>query len=119
NAATLQMGPGHQPHVPVLRRGRRYRHRPGRARQPGQRRRRPGGPEHELDARFTRTGGPRVSADAAMTTTASQPYTVISDGSSTSARGFKAGALAAGIKASGRPDLGIWAADAPCVAAAT
>jgi glutamate N-acetyltransferase / amino-acid N-acetyltransferase len=41
------------------------------------------------------------------------------DGSSTSARGFRAGALAAGIKASGRPDLGIWASDVPCVAVAT
>jgi glutamate N-acetyltransferase/amino-acid N-acetyltransferase len=54
-----------------------------------------------------------------MTTTASQPFSRISDGSSTSARGFKAGALAAGIKASGRPDLGLWASDAACIAAAT
>src|ERR1700737_4549560 len=43
----------------------------------------------------------------------------IVDGSVTSARGFRAGALAAGIKASGKPDLGIWAADVECVAAAT
>jgi glutamate N-acetyltransferase/amino-acid N-acetyltransferase len=54
-----------------------------------------------------------------MTTTTSQPFTLIADGSSTSARGFRAGALAAGIKPSGRPDLGIWASDAPCSAAAT
>ena len=54
-----------------------------------------------------------------MTTTASQSFTVIDDGNSTSARGFKAGAMAAGIKPSGRPDLGIWASDAPCVGAAT
>src|SRR6202022_1246005 len=43
----------------------------------------------------------------------------IVDGSVTSARGFRAGALAAGIKASGKPDLGIWSADVDCVAAAT
>src|ERR1700687_1139189 len=41
------------------------------------------------------------------------------DGSVTSARGFRAAALAAGIKASGKPDLGIWTADVDCVAAAT
>jgi glutamate N-acetyltransferase/amino-acid N-acetyltransferase len=54
-----------------------------------------------------------------MTVSASESFTLLPDGSSTSARGFKAGALAAGIKPSGRPDLGIWASDAPCVAAAT
>jgi glutamate N-acetyltransferase/amino-acid N-acetyltransferase len=54
-----------------------------------------------------------------MTTTLSQDFTILTDGSSTAARGFTAGALAAGIKASGNPDLGIWASDAPCVAAAT
>jgi glutamate N-acetyltransferase/amino-acid N-acetyltransferase len=54
-----------------------------------------------------------------MTAAASQSFTLLPDGSSTSARGFKAGALAAGIKPSGRPDLGIWASDAPCVAAGT
>jgi glutamate N-acetyltransferase/amino-acid N-acetyltransferase len=43
----------------------------------------------------------------------------LEDGSVTSARGFRAGALAAGIKASGNPDLGLWASDVPCVAAAT
>src|SRR3979411_2366288 len=43
----------------------------------------------------------------------------IVDGSVTSAQGFRAGALAAGIKASGKPDLGIWTSDAECVAAAT
>jgi len=54
-----------------------------------------------------------------MTATTPASFTVIPDGSSTSARGFKAGALAAGIKPSGRPDLGIWASDVECVAAAT
>jgi glutamate N-acetyltransferase/amino-acid N-acetyltransferase len=54
-----------------------------------------------------------------MTTSVSQTFTNLSDGSSTSAAGFRAGALAAGIKASGNPDLGIWASEAECVAAAT
>jgi glutamate N-acetyltransferase/amino-acid N-acetyltransferase len=54
-----------------------------------------------------------------MTVTPTSMYSAIADGSSTSASGFKAGALAAGIKASGKPDLGIWASDVPCVAAAT
>ncbi|MGI9149565.1 MAG: bifunctional glutamate N-acetyltransferase/amino-acid acetyltransferase ArgJ [Chloroflexota bacterium] len=45
--------------------------------------------------------------------------TTLVDGSVTSATGFRAGALAAGIKASGKPDLGIWTADLDCVAAAT
>lgn len=54
-----------------------------------------------------------------MTASATQSFTFLADGSSTSARGFKAGALTAGIKPSGRPDLGIWASDVPCVAAAT
>src|ERR1700730_7551545 len=44
---------------------------------------------------------------------------IIADGSVTNATGFRAGALAAGIKASGKPDLGIWTADVECVAAAT
>jgi glutamate N-acetyltransferase / amino-acid N-acetyltransferase len=52
-------------------------------------------------------------------TAISESFTVLQDGSSTSARGFKAGALAAGIKPSGRPDLGIWASDVPCVAVGT
>src|SRR5260370_34044152 len=43
----------------------------------------------------------------------------LADRSVTSAQGFRAAALAAGIKASGKPDLGIWAADVECVAAAT
>src|SRR6266852_4109387 len=43
----------------------------------------------------------------------------LADRSVTSAQGFCAGALAAGIKASGKPDLGIWASDVECVAAAT
>jgi glutamate N-acetyltransferase / amino-acid N-acetyltransferase len=43
----------------------------------------------------------------------------LEDGSSTSAQGFRAAALAANIKPSGKPDLGIWAADVPCVAAGT
>jgi len=54
-----------------------------------------------------------------MTATASQTFTFLTDGSSTSAIGFKAGALVAGFKPSGRPDLGIWASDAPCVAVGT
>jgi len=54
-----------------------------------------------------------------MTASASGSFTLLPDGSSTSAIGFKAGALAAGIKPSGRPDLGIWGSDAPCVAAGT
>ncbi|MBV9134167.1 MAG: bifunctional ornithine acetyltransferase/N-acetylglutamate synthase, partial [Chloroflexi bacterium] len=52
-------------------------------------------------------------------TATSELFVVLQDGSSTSARGFKAGALAAGIKPSGRPDLGIWASEVPCVAVAT
>jgi glutamate N-acetyltransferase / amino-acid N-acetyltransferase len=54
-----------------------------------------------------------------MTATSTQSFTVLSDGSSTSAQGFRAAALAAGIKASGKPDLGIWASDVECVATAT
>jgi glutamate N-acetyltransferase/amino-acid N-acetyltransferase len=45
--------------------------------------------------------------------------TRLKDGSVTSALGFRAGSIAAGIKASGNPDLGLWASDEPCVAAAT
>jgi glutamate N-acetyltransferase/amino-acid N-acetyltransferase len=41
------------------------------------------------------------------------------EASVTTPRGFRAGAVAAGIKPSGRPDLGIVASDVPCVAAAT
>jgi glutamate N-acetyltransferase / amino-acid N-acetyltransferase len=54
-----------------------------------------------------------------MTASTTETYALVDDGSSTTAVGFKAGALAAGIKASGRPDLGIWASDVPCVAVAT
>src|SRR3982751_576310 len=54
-----------------------------------------------------------------MTLASSQTFSVLPDGSSTSARGFRAAALAAGIKASGNPDLGIWASEVPCVVAAT
>src|ERR1700676_3869210 len=57
-----------------------------------------------------------------MTLTPTAPdktFETIADGSVTSATGFRAGALAAGIKASGKPDLGIWTADVDCVAAAT
>src|SRR5262249_33747340 len=43
----------------------------------------------------------------------------LADGSVTSARGFRAGARAAGIKASGKPDLGIWTADTVCVTVGT
>src|ERR1700680_1007071 len=46
-------------------------------------------------------------------------FETIVNGSVTSATGFRAGALTAGIKASGNPDLGIWTADVECVAAAT
>jgi glutamate N-acetyltransferase/amino-acid N-acetyltransferase len=52
-------------------------------------------------------------------TSTAQTFHALADGSVTSATGFRAAALAAGIKASGKPDLGIWAADAECVAAAT
>jgi len=48
-----------------------------------------------------------------------QSFETIANGSVTSATGFRAGALAAGIKASGKPDLGIWTADVKCVAVAT
>jgi glutamate N-acetyltransferase / amino-acid N-acetyltransferase len=44
---------------------------------------------------------------------------VLPEGSVTSARGFRAGALAAGIKASGKPDLGLLVSDVPCVVAGT
>ena len=54
-----------------------------------------------------------------IATSPAQSFQTISDGSVTSAQGFRAAALAAGIKASGKPDLGIWAADVECVAAAT
>jgi glutamate N-acetyltransferase/amino-acid N-acetyltransferase len=54
-----------------------------------------------------------------MTASLSETFTTLGDGSSTSAQGFRAGALAAGIKASGKPDLGIWSSDEPCVAVAT
>jgi glutamate N-acetyltransferase / amino-acid N-acetyltransferase len=54
-----------------------------------------------------------------MTASTVSTFTTLEGGSSTSARGFRAGALAAGIKASGRPDLGIWASDAPAVAVGT
>src|SRR5216684_4134287 len=52
-------------------------------------------------------------------TSTAQFFQIIGEGSITSAQGFRAGALAAGIKASGKPDLGIWTADVECVAAAT
>lgn len=51
--------------------------------------------------------------------TSQADFSVLADASSTSARGFKAAALAAGIKPSGRPDLGIWASDVACLAVAT
>src|SRR5437588_963578 len=54
-----------------------------------------------------------------MTLTSAAHFETIADGSVTSAQGFRAGALAAGIKASGKPDLGIWTAEVECVAAAT
>jgi glutamate N-acetyltransferase/amino-acid N-acetyltransferase len=49
----------------------------------------------------------------------SEAFTSLADGSVTSAQGFNAAAVAAGIKASGKPDLGIWASQVACVAAAT
>ncbi|MCA1648342.1 MAG: bifunctional glutamate N-acetyltransferase/amino-acid acetyltransferase ArgJ [Chloroflexi bacterium] len=52
-------------------------------------------------------------------TSAAQSFQTLAGGSATSAQGFRAGALVAGIKASGKPDLGIWTADVECVAAAT
>jgi len=52
-------------------------------------------------------------------TLTSAPFSVLADGSSTSAGGFKAAGIVGGIKASGRPDIGIWASDVPCVAAGT
>ncbi len=52
-------------------------------------------------------------------TVTEQRFTVLADGSVTSPLGFRAGGIAAGIKASGRPDLGVWASDSPSVAAGT
>ncbi len=52
-------------------------------------------------------------------TLTSAPFSVLADGSVTSPRGFRAAGVASGIKASGRPDLGVWCSDVPCVAAAT
>jgi glutamate N-acetyltransferase/amino-acid N-acetyltransferase len=49
----------------------------------------------------------------------SEAFTPVVDGSVTSPKGFRAAAVAAGIKASGKPDLGIWASELACVAAAT
>lgn len=46
-------------------------------------------------------------------------YRWITGGTVTAAQGFRAGALAAGIKASGKTDLGMLVSDVPCVAAAT
>src|ERR1700704_4296343 len=54
-----------------------------------------------------------------MTLASAQSFTSIADGSVTSPQGFRAAAVAAGIKASGKPDLGIWASEVVCVAAAT
>jgi glutamate N-acetyltransferase/amino-acid N-acetyltransferase len=54
-----------------------------------------------------------------LTSSVARSFETLADGSVTSARGFRAGALAAGIKASGKPDLGIWTSDVECVAAAT
>ena len=52
-------------------------------------------------------------------TLTSAPFNVVADGSVTSPLGFRAAGIAAGIKASGRPDLGIWASESPCIAAGT
>src|SRR5205085_10186974 len=56
---------------------------------------------------------------APVTASGADPFPRASECSSTSATGFRAGAGAAGIKASGRPDLGIWASDVECVAVGT
>jgi glutamate N-acetyltransferase/amino-acid N-acetyltransferase len=52
-------------------------------------------------------------------TLTSPTFALLTDGSSTSAQGFRAAATTAGIKASGKPDLGIWCSDVPAVAVAT
>lgn len=52
-------------------------------------------------------------------TIAEQVVRRIENGGVTSARGFKAGAVAAGIKPSGNLDLGLLVSDVPCVAAGT
>lgn len=44
---------------------------------------------------------------------------LIPEGTVTSARGFRAGAIAAGIKASGKSDLGMIVSERPCVVAGT
>ncbi len=46
-------------------------------------------------------------------------FSLFTDGTVTSARGFKAGAVAAGIKPSGKTDLGMLVSEQVCVAAAT
>ncbi len=46
-------------------------------------------------------------------------FSLLTDGTVTSARGFKAGAVAAGIKPSGKTDLGMLVSEQVCVAAAT
>jgi len=46
-------------------------------------------------------------------------FTLLTDGTVTSAGGFKAGAVAAGIKPSGKTDLGMLVSEQVCVAAAT
>lgn len=46
-------------------------------------------------------------------------FTLLTDGTVTIARGFKAGAVAAGIKPSGKTDLGMLVSEQVCVAAAT
>ena len=53
-----------------------------------------------------------------LTSTTFTPHG-LPDGSVTSARGFRAGATTAGIKASGKPDLGMLVSEVECVAAAT
>ena len=52
-------------------------------------------------------------------TLTSAPFSILTDGLSTSASGFRAAGIVGGIKASGRPDLGIWAFEASCVVAGT
>ncbi|HEV7666593.1 MAG TPA: bifunctional glutamate N-acetyltransferase/amino-acid acetyltransferase ArgJ [Chloroflexota bacterium] len=60
-----------------------------------------------------------LTSSSSQTTSQTTSHSTLIDGSVTSAHGFRAGVLAAGIKASGNLDLGLWASDEPAVAAAT
>jgi glutamate N-acetyltransferase / amino-acid N-acetyltransferase len=54
-----------------------------------------------------------------LATSGSATFERLEDASVTSARGFRAGAVAAGIKPSGKPDLGLLVSEAECVAVGT